>query len=102
NLNNAIAAFERARNVSGGGKLDVAVFDALTKSDSAPVTADYVIGAEDEKGPFLGKVPTDFAKMAKLEHLGFANPLEGLAEKFHMSEALLRELNPQADFAATG
>jgi len=77
-------------------------FDALTKADSAPVTQDYVITADDEKGPFLGTIPSGFPEMAKLKSLGYANPLQYFAEKFHMSEALLRELNPKADFTAVG
>jgi lipoprotein-anchoring transpeptidase ErfK/SrfK len=101
NLKNAIDAFEQAHGLADGGKVDAEFFRALT-ADSGPVTQDYVINAEDEKGPFLGTVPTGFPEMAKLKYLGHANPLESLAEKFHLSEKLLRELNPKADFAAVG
>ena len=40
--------------------------------------------------------------MAKLPHVGYATAAEGLAEKFHMDEALLRALNPGADFTVAG
>ena len=71
-------------------------------ADNAPVTQDYVITADDVKGPFLGVVPTDMVALAKLPHLGYASPVQALAEKFHMSEALLRALNPDADFTVAG
>ena len=40
--------------------------------------------------------------MAKLETLAYATPLELLAERFHMDEALITALNPGADFAKAG
>ena len=61
-----------------------------------------MISADDVKGPFLGKVPTDLKAMARLPRMGFAGPLEGLAEKFHMAPALLKTLNPGADFGVAG
>ena len=38
--------------------------------------------------------------MAKRDHLGFANLEEMLSEKFHMTPALLRALNPDAELEA--
>ena len=46
--------------------------------------------------------PDDYRAMAKLDALRYATPLEALAERFHMDEALLRELNPGVDFAQAG
>ncbi|WP_392353233.1 L,D-transpeptidase [Brevundimonas sp. LF-1] len=40
--------------------------------------------------------------MAKLKTVGYATPLEMLAEKFHMTEGLLQALNPGVDFAKAG
>jgi len=102
NLHRAIAAYETAHGMPATGAVDPALWTALTAADANPVVTDYVIGADDEKGPFIGKVPTDMKLMAKLPHMGFANPLEGLAEKFHMAPALLKALNPGADFGAAG
>jgi lipoprotein-anchoring transpeptidase ErfK/SrfK len=36
---------------------------------------------------------------ASLKHLGFETAAEALAEKFHMSQAFLKQLNPEATFA---
>lgn len=102
NLKKAIAAYKQAHNVPNPQALDGALLNALTNADHAPALQTYAITADDEKGPFIGTVPKDFRALAKLKHVGYANPQEELAEKFHMSPALLRELNPNADFSKAG
>jgi lipoprotein-anchoring transpeptidase ErfK/SrfK len=101
NVRNAVAAFEAAHDLPVDGAMDEQVWAALAK-DAQPAVTDYTITAEDVKGPFLAKIPTDYAEMAKLDALGFTSPSEALAEKFHMDEALLKALNPGADFATAG
>lgn len=101
NLQNAIAAFEAAHALPVDGKMDSAVWTALAK-DTQPALTDYVITADDVKGPFLAKIPTDMAEMAKLPALDFTSPVEELAERFHMDEALLKSLNPGVDFGMPG
>jgi lipoprotein-anchoring transpeptidase ErfK/SrfK len=102
NLHNALAAYAQAHGQPGEGTVTAQIFGALTRADIAPVTQDYTITEEDEKGPFIGSVPEDFAKLAKLKHVGYRNVEQELAEKFHMSEGLLRALNPSADFSKRG
>src|SRR5690606_40135103 len=70
--------------------------------DDGRVLTDYTITAADLAGPFIGQVPANLADMAKLKTVGYATPLEMLAEKFHMTEGLLQALNPGVDFAKTG
>jgi lipoprotein-anchoring transpeptidase ErfK/SrfK len=101
NVRNAISAFETAHGLPADGQLNDQVWQALT-ADKGPAMTDYTITDEDVAGPFLAKIPTDFVEMAKLDHLGFTSPLEALAEKFHMDEALLKALNPGADFSKAG
>ena len=101
NMKNAVAAFEAARGLPEDGVMDDKVWAELAK-DSGPVTQDYVITAEDAAGPFTPEIPKDYGEMAKLERLGYSGPLEALAEKFHMDEALLARLNPGADFSKAG
>jgi lipoprotein-anchoring transpeptidase ErfK/SrfK len=101
NLQNAIAAFETAHSLPVDGKMSEAVWQALSK-DAQPALTDYVITADDVKGPFLPKVPTDMAEMAKLPAMAFTSPVQELTERFHMDEALLKSLNPGADFSAAG
>ena len=101
NLRNAISAFEAAHGLPVDGAMDATVWDALSQ-DAQPALTDYAITEADVSGPFLAKIPTDEAEMAKLPAPGFTSVTEALAEKFHMDEALLKALNPGVDFSATG
>ena len=102
NTRQAIAAFEEANDLPVDGQLDATVFQSLASADSSPVLADYTITAADAAGPFVGTVPDDIEAMARMETVGYATALEAMAEKFHMSEALLAALNPGADFGRAG
>jgi lipoprotein-anchoring transpeptidase ErfK/SrfK len=61
----------------------------------------YTISADDVTGPF-DKIPDEMMDKAKLPRLGYASPLEGLAEKFHVSPALLRKINSGKAFDQAG
>ena len=102
NTRQAIAAFEKAAGLPEDGVLDAEVFQRLTAGDNGKVMADYTITAADLSGPFIGQVPSDLQALSKLETVGYATPLEALAEKFHMTEGLLRALNPGVDFGKVG
>ena len=102
NLHNALAAYAQKHGLATEGTVTAQTFGALTSADKAPVTQDYTITADDEKGHFIGSVPENFVKLAKLKHLGYRSPQQELAERFHMSEGLLRALNPAADFQKAG
>nr|WP_303706078.1 L,D-transpeptidase [Brevundimonas naejangsanensis] len=102
NTRQAIAAFEKAAGLPQDGVLDAEVFRRLTAGDDGRVLTDYTITAADLSGPFIGQVPANLADMAKLKTVGYATPLEMLAEKFHMTEGLLQALNPGVDFAKAG
>ncbi|MGX1692840.1 L,D-transpeptidase family protein [Brevundimonas naejangsanensis] len=102
NTRQAIAAFEKAAGLPQDGVLDAEVFRRLTSGDDGRVLTDYTIAAADLSGPFIGQVPASLADMAKLKTVGYATPLEMLAEKFHMTEGLLQALNPGVDFGKAG
>lgn len=101
NLRQAVAAYEEANALPVDGEMDEQVFAKLTAADARPVLADYVIADADVKGPFftLGDKMTE---QAKLPAMGFESAKEALAEKFHMTQELLDQLNPGADFAKVG
>jgi lipoprotein-anchoring transpeptidase ErfK/SrfK len=101
NVRNAISAYERAHGLTEDGEMDAQVWSALS-ADTRPVLTDYVITPQDEEGPFVEKIPTDMAELAKLPAVGFTGPVQELAERFHMDPALLKALNPGADFTAAG
>ena len=100
NLNQAIAAYAQARGL-GSGALDQRLWDSLA-ADLAPAAEGYLITAEDVAGPFIGDPPKDYEAMARLPAMSYSTPLQGLAETFHMDQALLKALNPGADFGKAG
>ncbi|MBD7940622.1 L,D-transpeptidase family protein [Brevundimonas guildfordensis] len=102
NTRQAIAAFEKAAGLPQDGVLDAEVFRRLTSGDDGRVLTDYTITAADLEGPFIGQVPASLPDMAKLKTVGYATPLEMLAEKFHITEGLLQALNPGVDFGKAG
>ena len=101
NLTKAIRAFEEREGLQPDGKIDDGVWEALTR-DSAPVMRTYKIDQNDLEQRYVDKIPEDFGKMAELKWLGFQQPEEMLAERFHIDEELLEQLNPNADFSSAG
>src|SRR3954447_2401047 len=100
NLGKVVAAFRQARNLPPAPAVDGAVWGALN-GDQAPALQSYTITDADVTGPFL-KIPSDMEQQAKLPALGFSSPLEELGERFHVSPAVLKALNPGADFSRAG
>jgi lipoprotein-anchoring transpeptidase ErfK/SrfK len=103
NLRRAAAAFQRANGLSDTGALDSATWSRLReKATSLTPLVEYTIVAEDIAGPFTPEIPADLMEQAKLKRLAYRTPLEALAEKFHASPTLLRQLNPKATFSRAG
>lgn len=100
NLEEAVAAFARANEISET-TLGEAVIEALAR-DADDVLRRYTITDEDLEGPFRETIPQRYDEMAALDRLPYRGPDEALAERFHMDVALLRMLNPDADFGAAG
>ncbi len=100
NMDAALAGFRKKRQLPAGSGVDQAVWQALNE-DTKDALITHTISAADLKGPFV-KVPADMVAKAKLKHLGYGSPLEELAERFHSAPALLRTLNPKANFNRVG
>ncbi|MCE3290600.1 MAG: hypothetical protein K0R83_2612 [Caulobacter sp.] len=101
NLRQAVAAYEEANALPVDGEMDEQVFAKLTAADARPVLTDYTIAEADVKGPFV-TLGDKMTEQAKLPAMGFESAKEALAEKFHMTQELLEQLNPGADFARAG
>ncbi|KQS56066.1 hypothetical protein ASG17_08500 [Brevundimonas sp. Leaf363] len=101
NLDNAVAAYRADKNLGEGG-IDAALLQSLTAADNQPALTVYTIAAGDVAGPFIGETPEGTEAQARLPALGYENPREALAEKFHVTQALLAALNPGVDFAKAG
>ncbi|ATD66139.1 murein L,D-transpeptidase [Luteimonas chenhongjianii] len=98
NTTRAIAGFQRHRGLEATGELDDRTWAALTEGDAVAL-APYTLTAEDVAGPFA-QIPDDMMAQSKQDALGYEDVTEALGERFHASPALLRRLNPDAEFAA--
>jgi peptidoglycan hydrolase-like protein with peptidoglycan-binding domain len=102
NTRKAIEAFRELKGLGPKDLLDEQLWRVLTQENSDPVLVTYTISEKDTAGPFVKKIPVDFRKKAALERLGYTSAEELLAEKFHMSQQLLRKLNPGISFDKAG
>lgn len=101
NTRKAIHAYERMRDLPADGEPDPDLWNILAV-DQGKAMVTYEITEADLAERFVDDIPSDYAEMAKLEWLGFHDPVEMLAERFHVHANLLKTLNPNADFGAAG
>lgn len=103
NVRRAVTAFQRAHGVTESSQMDDATWQRLTEVSgvSAPLV-EYVTTSTDVAGPFTPDIPADLVQQSKLQALNYRNSLEMIAEKFHASPQLLRDLNPKASFTTEG
>lgn len=98
---NAIRGFQLAGNIDQTGELDEPTKQALSQWSNIPATRVVTIPADFASGPFyaIPDRPEDKAKMAELTYESLD---EKLAERFHTTVAVLKELNPGGMPAAEG
>ena len=102
NFRKALAAFQMSQQLEGNGQLDQVTWARLTDHGDAPVVVNYTITDADASGPFTPSIPSKMEDMARLKSVGYRNPAERLAAKFHMDEKLLKALNPGKTFSHAG
>jgi lipoprotein-anchoring transpeptidase ErfK/SrfK len=102
NMRKALAAFETERGLKTDGRLDPEAWAKLVETFGDPVLMEYTIGPEDVKGPFEEKIPKKMEEQAQLSRLVYTGPEELLAEKFHVTEELLKALNPKTPLDKAG
>jgi len=100
NASHAIAALQAARGLEPTGDADCDTWHALGGDTSGSMIATYTIEKADVKGPFAKTIPADLEKQASLPALSYRSPLERLAERFHVSPALLQRMNRRVAFKA--
>jgi hypothetical protein len=102
NFSKSLSAFALDRGLKAGKELTDDVWRELTAASADPPLVEYTISDADVRGPFADKIPARMEDMKDLPALSYVSPRELLAEKFHMSEALLSALNPGRKFDSAG
>lgn len=102
NTQKALKAFADANGLTFDNKVTQDLWSRLTDTSRDAVITRYAISEKDVKGPFLQKLPTRMEEMKDLPALSYTSAREAIAEKFHMSEALLTALNPGKTFDRPG
>ena len=90
---NALNGFQEANDLEVTGKLDEATKTALSDWDSIPATRVVTIPASWSEAEYVD-IPEDTAAKAKLERMGYKSLDERLAERFHTTVEVLKQLNP--------
>ena len=90
---NALRGFQEANDLEITGKLDEATKSALADWERIPATRVVTIPASWGEESYID-MPEDVAEKAKLERLGYSSLDERLAERFHTTVEVLKQLNP--------
>ena len=90
---NALRGFQEANALDITGKLDEATKSALAKWERIPATRVVTI-PESWGDTSYEKLPSEPAELEKLDRLAYETMEERLAERFHTTVAVLRQLNP--------
>ena len=101
NSRKAMQAFQMANGLAVTDTLNTETWQALTKNDklmAQPVLVSYELSDADINIKTT-TIPESAEAKAKLEGMYYESVIEGLAEKFHISENYLKALNPNAKFA---
>lgn len=101
NVNKAIVAWQQMTGETLDPNNADDILERLRLSGGLAIKS-YEITAGDAAGPFVASIPDDYAHKAQLPAMSYTSTVEMLAERFHMDEAYLRELNPGVDFSIPG
>jgi lipoprotein-anchoring transpeptidase ErfK/SrfK len=102
NFKKAIHAFAEAYGLPSKAGLTKEIWIKLTEVASEPAVTEYQITEDDIRGPFLPGLPSKLVDMKDLPSAPYTSASEALAEKFHMSQELLRKLNAESSFDRAG
>lgn len=90
---NALSGFQQANDLEVTGELDEATKAKLAQWDAIPATRVVTVPQSWGRTEYSA-IPDDTAEKAKMERLGYTSLDERLAERFHTTVAVLKQLNP--------
>lgn len=91
----ATAEFQKSHGLPATGNPDDATLTAL-KVDASTAISEHLVEKSDLEN--ITPLTEDWNERAQQAVMGYYTPLDGLAERFHTSKALLEALNPDVDF----
>jgi lipoprotein-anchoring transpeptidase ErfK/SrfK len=92
----AVKGYRERHQLKPSGVIDAEMW-TLLNADTEDLLTTYTITAADIREPLV-TIPKDVEEQAKLKRMGYASHAEQIAEKFHVSQRLLEELNPGVKF----
>lgn len=100
NTQKAMQAFQKAHSLTVTEQMNDETWKALTKDSklaAQPVLVNYKLTDNDV---FIktATTPATAEEKSKLDRMYYQSVIEGLAEKFHMSQGYLKALNPNSSF----
>ena len=98
---NALEGFQEANDLEVTGELNDETREALARWDRIPATRVVTIPASWGDIEYA-EVPDDPAEQAQMDRLGYESLDEKLAERFHTTIEVLRQLNPGGRPAGAG
>ncbi|MBZ9788571.1 L,D-transpeptidase [Rhizobium sp. 3T7] len=101
NVTKAIYAYQQMTGETLDPNNTDAILEQLRMSGGLPLVS-YTITPADAAGPYVAEIPEDYAHKAAMSSLGYTSTTEMLAERFHMDEGFLKQINPGVDFTVPG
>lgn len=101
NVSKAVHAYEKISGETLDPSNSEDILARLGLDGGLPIM-DYTITSADAAGPYVAQIPEDYSKKAALPSMAYTSVTEALAERFHMDENYLKELNPGKDFTIPG
>jgi lipoprotein-anchoring transpeptidase ErfK/SrfK len=102
NYRRALSAFAVSQGLPATQDLTPELWDKLQATSDKPAVTEYTLTEADAAGPYVERIPPKMEEQAELKTLGYTNPREMLAERFHMSRDLVGALNPDKPLDKAG
>jgi len=96
----AVKGYQERHKLKSTGIVDKELWDLLNE-DTEDLLTFYTVKLQDLRDPLV-TIPNGAQEQAKLKRMGFQTADERIAEQFHLSPTLLRELNPAKTFKTAG
>lgn len=96
NTERALFVYQKINGMSATGQLDSRIVSLLDGFKDGYLL-EYTLKEEDVNQR-IGTIPRTYPEQSRLKWLPYESRAEAIAEKFHLSQGLLKKLNPGVDF----